>query len=213
MMRFRATGSLRTVELARFTQLTAQAFGVRYWTHAGRKVDMSRAALEQFFAASLARSPRPRAGVTMVRAPHGTSDVGWLNCGVGAVEYPPDWFRIDFRPRGFLKKTTYFRSAIAMSRPFEAAVWTWANEKRLNVMNRQDPDHTRPAILRWFHYMDEQLAESVGGVEHCLKTPCYKVERFCDGVLFQLTKEPFNDDDPHHREVQLRAMRHLGLED
>lgn len=30
--------------------------------------------------------------------------------------------------------------------------------------------------------------------------------------LMQITEEPFDNDNPAHREAQLRAMRYLGME-
>jgi hypothetical protein len=70
---------------------------------------------------------------------------------------------------------------------------------------------TRVASLSWFHYLNQKLVITVGGTAHCLATPAYRVEKFSDGVLFQLTRDPFDAKDAKHCDAREQAMRHLGI--
>ena len=97
--------------------------------------------------------------------------------------------------------------------PFEAYLSEFTNEENLRWFERQQacPGFKRPAIIRGFHYMDEEFAKSVGGTEYCLKAPAWRVERFCDGVLIELTEALFDNDNSEHLAVQRKVMEYFGI--
>jgi hypothetical protein len=109
----------------------------------------------------------------------------------------------------------YLEKSITLFKPFEAYVAEVSNETKLDSYMRQKAlgaaEFSKPAIIRWFHYIDKQLVEAIGGVEFCLKAPAWRVERFCDGVLFQLCEELFDPNNLDHLQVQKQVMEYLEI--
>jgi len=106
----------------------------------------------------------------------------------------------------------YFRHSIEIFRPFEAYLSESKNEREMDAYDWfQAFGFSRPSIIRGFHYLDETFAESIGGVDYCLKAPVWKVERFCEGVLIQLNEGVFDTENPSHLNAQQKAMKYFMM--
>lgn len=108
---------------------------------------------------------------------------------------------------------SYFERSIEILRPFEAFLSEFDNENDLDSYDRQQaiPKFDKPAIIRGFHYLDEGMARSIGGIDYCLKAPAWKVERFCKGVLIRLVPGLFDPENPEHLKIQQQAMKYFKL--
>ncbi len=106
----------------------------------------------------------------------------------------------------------YLRRSIEIFRPFEAFLSESKNEKEMDAYDRfQTFGFSRPSIIRGFHYLDETFAESIGGMDYCLKAPVWKVERFCEGVLIQLNEGVFDTENPSHLDAQQKVMKYFMM--
>jgi hypothetical protein len=107
----------------------------------------------------------------------------------------------------------HLRDSIEIFEPFEACLEDAENEYRLDAFDRQQaiPKFDKPAIIRGFHYLDEFMTRSIGGIDYCLNAPAWKVEKFCEGILIQLVKGVFNWKNPKHRKIQREAMDYFDL--
>lgn len=103
------------------------------------------------------------------------------------------------------------RECISRIRPYEAFVGNIENELALDTFNRYRLNPNRPAIIRWFHYLDEARAKTIGGIDTCLNAPIWTSEQFCQGVLMQLCEEPFDAGKKRHLEIQKAAMRYFQI--
>jgi hypothetical protein len=105
------------------------------------------------------------------------------------------------------------RKLLSLCMPFEAFLSDADNESALNSFHRQReyPGFSRPAIIRGIHYLDAEMAESIGGIKFCLRAPVYSVEEFQDGVLIQLAPGLFDGTNKDHLAVQAAAMEYFGL--
>jgi len=83
----------------------------------------------------------------------------------------------------------------------------------LDAYDRQQaiPKFDRPAIIRGFHYLDEFMSRSVGGIDYCLRAPAWNVQRFWNGVLIELVPGLFDSTNPEHLRIQEMAMKYFGL--
>jgi hypothetical protein len=107
----------------------------------------------------------------------------------------------------------YFEKSIEIFKPFEAYVADVENEFRMNVYERfhAAPGFRRPLIMRGFHYLDEGMARSIGGIDYCLKAPVWRAVRFCEGVLMEMFPGPFDDENPKHRRIQEEVLEYFGI--
>jgi len=107
---------------------------------------------------------------------------------------------------------SYFERSIEIFRPFEAFLAENKNETALDAHGiLQETGFTRPQIIRGFHYLDTEMARSIGGIDYCLEAPAWRVEEFCDGVLIRLVPELFDSTNPRHLQVQKDVMRYFNL--
>jgi len=137
-----------------------------------------------------------------------------IHTGTNSDEPFLDTFNVSIGYSSPVPHSNYLKRSIEILRPFEAFLSEDHNEENLHSYERQrtTPGFTRPAIIRGFHYVDEGLARSIGGLDHCLKAPAWKVERFCDGVLFQLIDGGlFDNDNAAHVEAQRRIMDYFRM--
>jgi hypothetical protein len=133
---------------------------------------------------------------------------------MGGDEWCPNFFSVDFSETDELPHLNYFRRSIELIRPFDASIHPTMHHYELIERLPRPLLPSRdsiPKIIYWFHYLDGEITAKLGGLAYCLETPAFKCERFLDGVLIQLTQEPFNPTNDFHIEVQLRAMKHLGV--
>jgi hypothetical protein len=189
-----------------------EAFQIEKWDDADREKDFE---MTSECISKRARSVNSPSGMLLgAEASLGSGFILAL-IATGGDKWSTSFFRIMFnRPRKF-PDLSFFRKAVEVVRPFEAFIAVYSNEQELNAYERQRQHlkFDRPATLRWFHYLNAELVSSVGGIRRCLSAPVFKAERICQGVLFQVTKEWFDNSNPEHRDAQLRAMEYLGIED
>lgn len=136
-----------------------------------------------------------------------------MHTGTYAEKTFIDFYNIDIGGPHLVPNLEYFKKSINIFKPFEAYLSEGRNEIDLNAYDRQQdiPKNDKPAIIRGFHYLDKDLASSVGGIERCLKAPTWKVERFCEGVLIQLTEGLFDTENPDHIKIQKEVMKYLKV--
>ncbi|MBM4328495.1 MAG: hypothetical protein FJ118_15190 [Deltaproteobacteria bacterium] len=136
-----------------------------------------------------------------------------IHTGTQPDEIFVDTYDLSIGERSKLPDFDYFEKCIEIFRPFEACLEETENEYKLDAYDRQQaiPKFDRPAIIRGFHYLDEGMARSIGGIDYCLKAPAWHVERFCEGVLIELVPGPFDTDNPEHLKIQKEAMEYFDL--
>ena len=215
-MKCLARGEIRAADVIAFVNLMQEAFNRTEWVDTeGRPVELEKLAMERALRGDTPDQEIERFGVTWVAKSTGDSPSILLSVATGGQKFAPNWFTADFSLTQELPDLSYFRKAIELIRPFEAVILDLDNDESLRsmgvVVSRMAPPASRVTSLRWFHYLDRNLTDKVGGISCCLTTPAYRVEPFCDGVLIQLTDEPFNAQNPEHCLVQCRAMQFLGI--
>ncbi len=126
-----------------------------------------------------------------------------------------DFCSISLHGKENIPDFTYLRKTIEIFRPFEGYLEEAKNESNLASFDRQRKykDFIKPVIIRGLHYFDESLSNSIGGIDYCLKAPAWKVERFCEGVLIQLTEDIFDPEIPEHLEIQKEVMKYFSIWD
>ena len=210
--RCRSNGELRIGDAISFMTLMQEAFQVSSWIDSeDRTVDLVHDSIESALRSKVSDSDFKRFGVTWVVKSNGNEAPIVLKMAMGGDEWSPNFFTTDFSRTSVLPDLQFFKRAIQSIRPFESFILDENNERELRRELSTKPRSEVPLILRWFHYMDSSLVDLVGGVQRCVETPAFKVDPFCDGVLFQLTEAAFEADNPQHKRLQLAAMRHLGL--
>jgi hypothetical protein len=124
-----------------------------------------------------------------------------------------DAYNISIGDASKVPDLSYFEKSIQILKPFEAFLSEFDNEVALDSYDRQQaiPEFDKPALIRGFHYLDEGMARSIGGIDHCLKAPAWKVERFCEGVLIRLVPGLFDPENPEHLKIQKQAMKYFKL--
>ena len=136
-----------------------------------------------------------------------------IHTGTKPGEVLIDTYNISMDNPSKLPKFDYFCKFIEIFEPFEAFVAETDNEFTLDSYNRQHdiPQFSRPAIIRGFHYLDEAMARSIGGISYCLKAPAWHVEEFCNGVLIWLVPAPFDSGNAEHLEAQKEIMDYFKM--
>jgi hypothetical protein len=209
---FTPCNDLRVDAVVTFLDQMRDAFGLACWLRDMKPVEISHASIERLLR-SLADGEHPGAGASLVVAGNGKCAPLMAGVSTGADEWGTDYFDVDFSQWSNPPDPSHFRRVIEVTSPREAYILDNRNEAELRSRERARSHGRleRPTVVRWFHFLGAALAESVGGVAHCLQTPAYRNEPVKDGVLIQLTNEPFDTENPIHRALQLEAMRHLGL--
>lgn len=209
-------GTIRVADTVKFVRLTQDAFGRSGWTDSdGHVVELAEGPMERAIRGGDASTKIARFGATWVAKSTGSAIPIVVTVTTGGDQWALNDFTVNFSRTQELPEISYFRHAIELVRPFEAMVLDLDNDDHLRtagvVTPRMAPHGSRVASLRWLHYLDRGLAEKVGGLPRCLATPAYRVEPFCDGVLIQLTPEPFDAQNQDHCAAQRRAMQFLGI--
>jgi hypothetical protein len=216
--RCRPRGDFRIPEIIDFLHLAKEAFGCpalydsdnrpvalteaglgRVFGRAGQRLLPGLGAIEHFFTIP----PRKRDDNT-VRIE--------IHTGRRPEEIGIDTYNISMGG-GLVPDLEYFERFIEIFKPFEAFLADDENEFRLDAYGRQKAvlGFKTPAIIRGFHYLDEGMARSIGGIDYCLKAPVWRAVRFCEGVLMELVPGPFNDENPKHRRIQEEAMEYFDI--
>jgi hypothetical protein len=183
-----------------------------------RPVDMTREGLQKIFERE-AKRLLPGLGATehfYTIPPRNRDDntvAVEIHTGTARDEQFLDTYNISMGDKRKVPDFDYFEKAIEIFEPFEAFLAEAENEFRLNAFDRErvGVPFTKPGIIRGFHYLDAGMAESIGGIEYCLKAPAWNVDRFCKGVLIELVLGLFDSNNPEHLEVQEDVMEYFHL--
>jgi hypothetical protein len=212
------TGSFRSAEVAQFlSSLARDCHLSRFETLDNRDFKATADSLELLFQAALDEAPFPAAGADVdLHGAIGETD-DYVRCDFHTGTKPGqafiDHYNVDFGESGIHITADQFRKAVQIVKPFEAFLAELNNEDSLDAYTRQQELNAFdvPAIIRSVHYFDHQMAARMGGVEHCLRAPGHRVERFLQGVLIELVDGPFEADNPAHLQAQQAVMQHLGF--
>jgi hypothetical protein len=136
-----------------------------------------------------------------------------IHTGTHKDEIFIDFYDISIGEPRKVPDLSYFEKSIQILKPFEAFLSESKNEIALDWYDRQQaiPKFDKPALIRGFHYLDEGMARSIGGINYCLEAPAWKVERFCEGVLIRLVPGLFDPDNKEHLKIQRQAMKYFKL--
>ncbi len=215
-LRCAANGSLRIDDIIAFLDLMGATFDCPEWVDAdGCSIHLTSQHVEQCVRGLKPPADLERFGAAWVAVPKGGEPPVVLKMGVGGSQWTPNFFTADFTQLQSVPPLHFFREAIERIAPLEAFVFEQSNMNKLVSRRQSAPGGGRrnpPFALHWFHYFCGDYVIAFGGFSHCLRTPAYRVERFSDGVLFQLTTEPFDPERIEHCDIQVRAMEYLGLE-
>jgi hypothetical protein len=217
--RCRPKGNFRIAELIEFLTLMKEAFRIsRLYDKSNKPVRLTPSDLNNIFQRKLGkRFPSIGADVDFFSIPPGNRDDNTvrfeIHTGTHADEAFIDTYDIVIGEDRKVPDLSYFEKSIEIFRPFEAFLSEFDNEDALDSYDRQQaiPKFDKPAIIRGFHYLDEGMARSIGGIDHCLKAPAWKVERFCEGVLIRLVPGLFDPENPEHLKIQRQAMKYFKL--
>jgi hypothetical protein len=213
----------RAREIESFFALTSAEFRIPSWINENDKQfsaepDSLRNALAPLMAASTGQRHVVSGGKSS------TSPPILVLITLGGDRWTYNGFRVDYSEAEITPGIAYFKDCIEAIRPFEAIVFDQDHLDELKALVESGARRTRQPqpedpnwlqywtqAIHWIHYLDSNLIREVGGFEHALRTPCFSVTRFCDGLLFQLTEEVFDNTNDQHCQIQRQAMEHLGI--
>jgi len=215
----RPVGDFRILQIIEFLNLMKKAFRIDAWyDDRNRPVDTSHDYLYPMFQKRIDKV-FPGIGVNkdFFSIPPRNRDDNTVRFEIHTGTHPEeifiDSYDISIGAARLVPNCSYLRRSIQIFQPFEAYVAESRNEDFLDAYNREQaiPKFDKPAVIRGFHYLDEGIARSIGGIDYCLKAPAWKVERFCQGVLIQLVRGLFDSDNPEHLRIQKKTMQYFGL--
>jgi hypothetical protein len=216
--RCRAMSNFRIPQILSFLKLVQEAFGCpALYDSRSRPVDLTESALRAIFEKNVDKIfPTIGANEDFFTIPPKKRDKNTvrieIHTGTHRNEKFIDAYNISMDDEKKVPSISFFMKSIPIFRPFEAFLAEGENEYRLDAFDRmQILGCSRPAIIRGFHYLDRDMAQSIGGIEYCLKAPAWRVERFCDGVLIQLVPDLFDSDNAEHLDTQERVMAYFNM--
>lgn len=214
--RCRPRGDFRISELVEFLELVKEAF--RCWAlYDGRSkpVELTEANLQKIFEKTAARqnvgADKDFFTIPPVKRDDDTVRIE-IHTGTQVSKPFIDFYNISMDKRT-LPNLNYFEQSIEIFKPFEAFLAEGENEYTLDTFNRQqaDPGFVKPVTIRGFHYLNKDMADSIGGIKYCLNAPASLVEEFCEGVLIWLVPSLFDSGNPEHLKVQEEVMAYFGM--
>lgn len=209
----RPRGNLRIDDIVAFMDIMQEAFGVRAWVDPDEQLMAPTGdAIETRLKSGNSEADLERFGAILLVKSEGEEASIIVSVGVGGGKWSQNYFNLDFTRSNRMPALQYFEKSIELIRPYEASIVEVDSDRETRQRLPEKPHSDRPRILQWFHYMNDELVDLVGGTDHCLTAPVFRVQPFCDGLLFQLTEETFDADNPRHQELQLAAMNYLGLD-
>jgi len=136
-----------------------------------------------------------------------------VHCGTRPGEVFVDFVNLDFGRDGPIPPKELLTRGVRILLPFEAYVAELNNEHLMDAYSRQRKiiGFSRPAVIRWLHYLDRELVASVGGLSHCVGAPVACVNETGEGVLIELTSDPFDSGNPGHLSRQRSAMDYFEI--
>ena len=124
------------------------------------------------------------------------------------------------RSRPFLheKLLKIFKESLDHQNTFDAGyhpieMAKWYIKLNQNIPRDSRKNNNTPFFFSPWHYKSHEVIDMYGGHAKLLKTPCYKVEEFGEGLIFELLPEPFDIHNLEHWKVQWECMRYLGYDD
>lgn len=217
--RCRPQGDLRVPQVIEFLDLAKKAFRCpTLYDSRDMAVDLTETGLRKVFKRATNRL-FPTVGATkyLYTIPPGKRDDNTvaieIHTGTHTEERFIDTYNISMDHKNKLPDFHYLERSIEIFKPFEAFLAEHENESRLDAFNRQqaDPGFSRPAIIRGFHYLDQGMAEAIGGIDYCLYAPAWRVRRFCEGVLIEVVPGPFDSSNPDHVQIQEHVMAYFDM--
>jgi hypothetical protein len=217
--RCRPSGDLRIPQISEFLYLVREAFHLTVLYDSNSKpADISEAGLEKKCEKE-SKKLLPGLGallhfytISPRKMDHNTMAVD-IHTGTAPEEDSIDYFSISMGGKKTLPDFEYFERSIEIFKPFEGFLADDENEFQLKARDRQrsNPGFTKPAIIRGLHYLDKDMAKSIGGINYCLKAPAWQVDRFCEGILIDLVPGVFDSTNPEHLEVQEKVMAYFDM--
>jgi len=216
----RPRGDFRIKEIIDFLDLMKEAFGLsKLFDSENNPIELTEGNIKSIFENILEKSHFKDVGIDedFFTIPPDERDDDTIrieiHTGTHLGKNFNDTYNISIGEKRNVPDFIYFKKSIEIFKPFEAYISEFKNENALNAYDRQQeiPNFDKPVIIRGFHYLDKDLASSVGGIERCLKAPAWKVERFCEGVLIQLTEGLFDPENPDHIKIQKEVMKYLKV--
>ncbi len=188
--RCRPRGDFRVPELIEFFDLLLDAFRLpALYDSRSRALSMTEAELNGIFEKAAARQLHGLgADVDFFSIPPSRRDPNTVRIEIHTGTHPEkrfiDQYSVSMSDRRNVPDFEFFEKSIPIFKPFEAFLAEGDNEYELRTFDRQrtHPGFTRPVIIRGFHYLDKDMARSIGGINYCLKAPAWHVEKFCEGV-------------------------------
>ena len=212
-------GDFRIPEIIEYLTLMKEAFRVsELYDKRNKPVHLAPSNLHSIFQKKIDnRFPGIGVNVDFFTIPPGKRDDNTVRFEIHTGTHPDeifiDTYNISIGEAQKVPDLSCFERSIQILKPFESFLSEFDNEDALDSYDRQQaiPEFDKPAIIRGFHYLDEGMARSIGGIDHCLKAPAWKVERFCDGVLIRLVPGLFDPENPEHLKIQRQAMKYFKL--
>ena len=178
----RPIGDLRVPEIMMFLHVINEAFGCADLYGANNKpADMTLDGLQRVLEKNIHKKfPTLGASVEFFTIPPRERDDDTVRIEIHTGHHPEESFmdHYDLSMDGTLVPDLQFlRDSIQIFEPFEACLEDDENEFRLGSFERENtiPKSDKPAIIRGFHYLDEFLTRSIGGIDYCLNAPAWKV--------------------------------------
>jgi hypothetical protein len=215
----RPRGDFRIPEMIEFFDLILEAFRLpALYDSRDRPLSMTETELNRILEKAAARQlPGLGADVDFFTIPPSRRDPNTarieIHTGTSPDKKVIDFYSISMDDGRKVPDFEFFEKSIPIFKPFEAFLAEGDNEYELNSYDRQraNPGFTRPAIIRGFHYLDKDMARSIGGIKNCLKAPAWHVEKFCDGVLIELVPGLFDSQNPEHLRIQRDVMDYFDM--
>jgi hypothetical protein len=218
-LRCRPSGDFRIPEMIDFLDLVREAFkcSVLYDSHS-RPVNISEANLQKTCDKE-AKEILPGCGVNIFfytippqKILENRISVE-IHTGTDPGEVLIDSYSILIGDKRMLPDFEYFERSIEIFKPFEGFLADDENEFQLRARDRQREigGFTKPAVIRGLHYLDKDMARSIGGINYCLKAPAWHVDKFCEGVLIDLVPGVFDSTNPEHLEAQQKVMAYFDM--
>lgn len=215
--RCRPRGDYRVPQLIEFLGLVKKAFRLSdLYDSKSKPIDVSEAGLWKLFEKETKGRLEFEAAVDFFTLPPRMRDNNTIRIEITTGSRPEDpfidVFNLSIGDGRKVPDFRYFEKSINIFKPFEAFLAEDENEFRLHSYNRQQgTKFSKPVIIRGFHYLDADMAHSIGGIDYCLNAPAWKVERFCEGVLIRLVPDLFDPDNPEHVRIQDAVMTYFKL--
>jgi hypothetical protein len=215
----RPRGDFRIDELIEFLELMKEAFRFPVlYDKEGKPVGIAEQVLQKILEKKIDKNfPGIGVNVDFFSIPPRNRDQNTIrfevHTGTHLDEAFIDSYDISIGEASKVPDFDYFEKSIEIFRPFEAYISEFKNESDLDAYNRQQaiPKFDKPTIIRGFHYLDKDMARSIGGIKYCLKAPAWHVEKLCDGVLIELVPGLFDPSNQEHLEMQDEVMAYFNL--